>query len=137
MEIEIKRINDKFHFSGANEIDTVNIGASPVLGDTDNGFRPMQLMLVSLGSCMSIDVLNMLYKGRQEVEDYSVKVSAERTDDTPSIFKTILIEITVKGAVSEDRLAKAINLSRDKYCSVYKIMSQSAQIDIKYYLNEV
>tara|TARA_Y100000782_G_C10181544_1_gene264296 strand:- start:81 stop:491 length:411 start_codon:yes stop_codon:yes gene_type:complete len=136
MEIAINRTNDKFHFEASNGGATLPIGASPVLGDTEYGFRPMELMLVSLGSCMSIDVLNLLYKQRQQVEDYDVKVSATRKGE-PSIFENILVEIFVKGQVEEKRLEKAIAQSRDKYCSAYKVLNATATIDIKYYLNEV
>ena len=136
MDIEVARINDKFQFKAGNGLAEIPIGAAPSMGDIEHGFRPMQLMLTALASCMSIDVLNILYKKRQTVDDYRVKVSATRTEGIPSIFKVITVEVHVKGEVKSTDFTKAIEMSRDTYCSVYKILKETATIEIKPILNE-
>lgn len=136
MEISIKRKNSKFQFEATNtEKASVLIAAGQKLDSEAEGLRPMQLLLVSLGTCMAIDVLNLLYKQRQNVEDFRIKVSGKRRDAIPSIFKSILIELYVDGKVKKEKLEHAIHLSETKYCSVHHMLSPPAEVLTKYYLN--
>lgn len=135
MEIQIIQTNHQFQFEASNGRIAVPIVASPSLSETEAGFRPMELLLASLGSCLSIDVLNILKKQRQEVKSYKVNVSGKRRAEEPAIFEHILIELFVVGPVDTAKLETAIQLSKEKYCSVYKIVSQTAEIEIKYQLN--
>ena len=136
MEVSIKRTNNKFQLEASNsEADSILISAGTRLDDTAKGFRPMQLLLVSLSTCMAIDVLNLLYKQRQRVDDFSIQAVGARKDAIPATFETIQIEIYVEGEVKEEKLAHAIQLSEEKYCSVHHMVSPPAQIFTKYYLN--
>lgn len=135
MEIQLTKTDAKFEFTATNQQATLPICASPVLGAEQNGFRPMELLLVGLASCMSIDVLNILYKQRQIISKYEVKVSATRQDAEPSIFETITVSLYVWGEVEDSKLDKAIQLTTDKYCSVYNILKPTATIKTQYFLN--
>lgn len=132
MEITLKKNDPKFSFTAFNEDSEIKLCATPALEEGNTGFRPMQLMLVSLAGCMSIDVLSILYKQKQLVEDYEVKVSASRTDEIPAIFKEIEIHLHIVGDIPAEKIQRAISLSEEKYCSVHKIMGQSAKITTKF-----
>ena len=93
----------------------------------------MQLMLVGLGSCSAIDVIHLLRKMRQELQDIKVTVSAEREPDKiPSLFTTMHVHFELYGDLDEKKVAKAVNLSIDKYCSVAKLMEKTAAISGDY-----
>lgn len=135
MNISLKKTDKKFAFKGSNGESEFDICASPKLEVGNSGFRPMELLLVSLGGCMSIDVLSILDKQKQVVDNYEVELTAEREDAIPAIFKTIHMHIIIDGEIAEKKLQRAIDLGVEKYCSVYKILSPTADIQIKYSLN--
>ena len=79
MQIEIERVNNKVHLEAKNEQGiVVQMDGSPDIGGEDLGARPMQLVLMALGGCTSMDMLSMLKKMREEVKSYKVTVNAER-----------------------------------------------------------
>jgi len=137
MEISITKTDKNFAFLATSEGEAtpINICASDALEKGNIGYRPMQTLLMSLASCMSIDILMILEKQRQSVTDYRVDVKADRTDDTPSIFASINFHVYISGDIKEDKLKKAIDLSRDKYCSVYHMMRQDVPFIISYTIN--
>ena len=136
MKIEINRVNDAMHMEAVNDTgNVVSMDGSPDIGGVNAGARPMQLLLMGLGGCSSIDVLSILNKQKQQVDQYNVVVTATKVDDIPSIFEEIHIQFNVSGEVTEDKLERAINLSVEKYCSVVKILEQSAKITTSYILN--
>lgn len=135
MEVNIKRTDQSFGFEAENGKVAVPIGASEVLvPDSGDNWRPMELLLASLGSCMSIDILNILYKQKQKVDNYSVKLKGARQDHAPNAFEEVSLEIELSGALDESKVQRAIALSRDKYCSVYHSLSSSLEVTIKYKL---
>ncbi len=135
MEIELTRNKAQFEFTATNNQAQLPICASPVLGATQNGFRPMELLLVGLASCLSIDVLTILYKQKQDINKYQVKVKATRKEAEPPIFETITVSLYVWGKVSDLKLNKALELTKEKYCSVYHILKPTAQIQTQYFIN--
>lgn len=135
MEIRLKKTEEKFEFRADNGVSTIPIISIPDHSNDLEGFRPMEMLLASLAGCMSIDVLSILYKQKQSVDTYQVKVSAERVVVQPSIFSKINLEIFLTGEIEEGKLKRAIDLSIEKYCSVYKILNQSAEITCNYFLN--
>jgi uncharacterized OsmC-like protein len=130
MKISLKRQNDAVHLLAQNEDGlTVNIDGSPNIGGEDKGVRPMQLLLMGLAGCSSMDVISILNKQKQEIIDYDVIVEADRdTDSTPSLFSHIRIEFIFTGNVDQKKAERAVKLSMDKYCSVTKIMEKTATI---------
>lgn len=136
MEISIKKTKKDFAFIADNDEVKILLCAGPQLEEGNTGFRPMQMILASLGGCMSIDVMMILKKQRQEVHSYEVKVIGDRVDGTPRVFKNITIEIHVKGKVKEEKLQQAIKLSEEKYCSVHHMLNKAVKIKTKYFLNE-
>ncbi|MBI1288729.1 MAG: OsmC family peroxiredoxin [Flavobacteriales bacterium] len=135
MKITLKRLNDNYHMQAQNEDgNTIQMDGSPAIGGENLGARPMQVLLMSLAGCTSIDVISILKKMKQEVADYHVEVDAEREADVvPSLFTNIHIKYILKGNnLEESKVRRAIELSADKYCSVSKILEPTAKITWSY-----
>lgn len=80
---------------------------------------PMELILMGVGGCSSIDVIRILKKSRQDVTDCKVEIKAERADSVPAVFTKIHLHFVVTGRnIKEPQVKRAIDLSADKYCSV-------------------
>lgn len=137
MNIQLTNYNKHLVFEAKNQT-----GYSLLVGQSNtetsvNAIRPMELMLVSLASCSSIDVVKILNKQRIFDFDYKVSIDAERkTDEVPSIFKEITITYSFEGDVSDAKIKKATSLALEKYCSVAKIIEQTAKINYKIILNQ-
>jgi len=96
-------------------------GRPPILidGDGNASISPPDALLAALGSCISVDVVDILAKRRTPVEDYSVEVVGERVDTTPRRFKHIALNISITGAgIERVHAERAIDLAVNKYCSV-------------------
>lgn len=127
MKVKIGRLNDELHFSAENpnglsiEMDAVKEGKKAP--------SPMEVVLMGLGGCSSVDVVEILKKQKQVVEGYEVLLDAKRrTDETPATFEEIHMHFVLKGDIAEKKVARAIELSVDKYCSVAKMLEKSATI---------
>ena len=138
MVVEINRVNDAFHFQSFGKTDVpINIDASPDIGGIDAGARPMELLLMSLGSCSAVDVILILKKQKQTIDDFKMSIMAERVENQiPSVFKLINVCFKLTGAIEENKLKRAIELSRDKYCSVSAMLHDTVDIKYTYELNK-
>ncbi|HUM51660.1 MAG TPA: OsmC family protein [Chitinophagales bacterium] len=133
MKIEIERVNDKVHLEAKNEQGVVvQMDGSPDIGGEDLGARPMQLVLMALGGCTSMDMLSILKKMREEVKSYKVTINAERATEHPMVFTKIHIHYVLEGNLKKENVKKAINLSMDKYCSVTHMLNSTATITHSY-----
>ena len=112
--------------------DNVNfIGTSPsgheVILDAEKqkGASPMELVLLGLGGCASYDVVTILQKARQDVQGVRCELSAKRADTVPAVYTDIHLHFVVTGnAVKEKQVAKAVELSAEKYCSASRMLEQ-------------
>lgn len=97
---------------------TLVLDGAPEQGGNNAGIRPMEAMLVGLGGCSAFDVVTMLRKGRQDITDCVVELSGQRADSIPSVFTDVTMKYIVTGhQVDTNRVARAIELSFEKYCS--------------------
>jgi putative redox protein len=130
IRIELNRLNDAFHFAAANENgNTVHIDASPDIGGTNQGMRPMQMLLAAMGGCSAIDIITILKKQKQDLKDLKITVTGEREKNAvPSLFETVHAHYRFYGNVDKDKAERAIFLSVEKYCSVSKTLEKSAKI---------
>jgi putative redox protein len=95
----------------------------------DSAPTPMELLLLALGSCTGVDVISILHKKRQKVNDYKIEVSGQRRDEHPRSYKRIEVHHIVTGrSISERSLEQAIRLSEEKYCSVAATLRPTAEI---------
>ena len=138
MKITLQRVNQAVRFEGVNSAgNTVIVEGSPEIGGEGQGMRPMDLLLVSLASCSSMDVVSILKKMRQPLEDLRVEVEGQRaTDQVPAVFTKIHLRFVLKGDLRPDRVEEAIRLSVDKYCSVGRMLDKTAEITYEWTMND-
>ena len=90
---------------------------------------PMEMVLMSVGACSSVDVVSMLKKSRQQVQGVKVELSSERREEAPRYFTKIHLHFVATGTdISEKHLARAVSLSAEKYCSVALMLEQGVEI---------
>lgn len=113
------------------------LGASAAVGGNEDGFRPMELMALSLAGCTAMDVISILEKKRQQISDYEVKVEAPRAEEHPKVFTAARIEYHVTGVeVSEQALVRSIELSATQYCPAQGMLGELIPIQLAYYIYE-
>jgi putative redox protein len=96
----------------------VTLDGAPESGGQDAGPRPMELVLMGLGGCSSYDVVEILRKGREDVQSCVAELEAERAPEPPRVFTKIHLHFVVSGRnLSDARVARAVSLSAEKYCS--------------------
>lgn len=99
-------------------------------GGREMGIRPMEMLLLGMGGCSSVDVILILKKSRQAVTDCVAEIVAERADTVPSLFTRIHIHFVITGKhLKEAHVERAVSLSAEKYCSA-AIMLQNGGVDI-------
>jgi putative redox protein len=115
----------------------VPLGSYPEVGGDDDGFRPMELMALSLAGCTAMDVISILTKKRQQVSDYKVRVETERSDKHPKSFTRASIEYHVAGNnIQESALTRAMELSADTYCPAHAMLGKIIPLETKYFIYE-
>ena len=88
------------------------------VGGQNQGARPMELLLLGTGGCALFDVVSMLKKSRQPLRAARVELQAERVDAIPAVFESINLHFVIAGeGVRENQVARAVQLSAEKYCS--------------------
>ncbi|NRP14221.1 hypothetical protein XMM379_000378 [Aliiroseovarius sp. xm-m-379] len=115
-------------------VGTSGTGHNIVLGTSHGeggtpGPSPMELLLIGTAGCSAYDVVSILEKSRQKIEDVQVEVDAERAETDPKVFTKIHLHFVVKGrGVGADKVERAISLSVDKYCSASAMMAATADV---------
>jgi putative redox protein len=134
MEINLIRKSGKFNFEAENETGfKVELDAKPAIGGEGKGFRPMEMLLVGLGGCSGIDMVNVLSKQKEPLDDVKIKINATRKDEEmPPIFDVINIHFNLYGALNIQKVERALALTFDKYCSVSNILGRSATLNFTY-----
>lgn len=93
------------------------------------GPSPMELLLIGTGGCSAIDVVHILEKGREAVEDCVVELDSDRAETDPKVFTRIHMHFIVKGrGLSHDKVKRAVQLSAEKYCSASIMMGKTAKV---------
>jgi putative redox protein len=108
-------------------------GPGPVLdSDGEVGISPVQALALALGSCMAVDVVMILKKGRHDLQGLRVTVVGHRADGPPAYVTAYSITYEVTGSVPDAAIQRAIALSRDTYCSVWHSLRRDASLDVTY-----
>lgn len=125
MQVTIKWI-DKVAFVGQS-----GSGHSVIMdgvadhGGRNLGIRPMEMLLLGLGGCASVDIISILKKGRQPLAECVAEIQAQRSDQIPAVFTHIHIHFKVTGeGLKESLVARAVHLSAEKYCSASIMLTQ-------------
>jgi putative redox protein len=107
----------------------VTLDAAEHGGGHDEGFRPMELLLVGLAGCTGMDVISILRKKRQDVTAYEVNVTGIRAEEHPMVFVEITVEHIVTGhQIQPEAVARAIQLSEGRYCGAGAMLGKVAHL---------
>ena len=133
MKASIKRIAAMSLAGKADSNHWVSMDASRDIGGEDAGARPLELLLLGLGGCTSMDVLSILEKKRIHLDDYECHLEAERAEEHPKVFTRIQIRFVFYGdAIPADAVERAIQLSEEKYCSASAMFRKTAEVSVTY-----
>lgn len=136
MKVELKRVNDAVHFEASAPSSTVkvHIDGSPDIGGQGLGVRPMEMVLMALASCSSLDLVSILKKQKQDLQDFSVSVEGQRREEIPTIFTKIHMTFNLKGTIDPAKADRAAELAVKKYCSVHDMLVAGG-VEITYSLS--
>jgi len=125
-------------FEGKSEFGhTVRTDSARRVGGEESGPMPTELVLFGIAGCTGVDVVRIMEKARQPLESLSIVVQADQNDEYPKPFHTVRIHFKAKGkGISEKRLAKAIELSEEKYCVVSQTIARPAKVSTSYEIVE-
>ncbi len=138
MKAVVKQVEGLALAGRADSNHWVMLDSGQAVGGSEAAAKPMELVLIALGGCSSMDVLSILKKMREDVRDYRVELDAERATDHPSVFTKIHMRYHVYGrAVKEESVRKAIELSMNKYCSVSAMLKHSVEMSWDFEIHEI
>lgn len=109
----------------------------PEVGGANVAPRPMELLLAGTGGCTAYDVVLILRRGRHDVRGCQVQLKAERAETDPKVFTRIHMHFVVQGhGIPEAAVARAIELSHEKYCSASIMLGKTAEITTSFEIVE-
>lgn len=108
----------------------VSIDGPPALGGQNTGSRPMELLLMSVGGCSSMDVMTILKKARQDLTDCRIEVEGQRDENAqPKAFTDIHLQFILTGRdLNEKHVSRAVALAVEKYCSAIASLAPSVKV---------
>jgi putative redox protein len=133
MDIIVNWISNN-HFQGTNESGiSINLDASKDHGGEGKGPSPMELIIMGVGGCTGMDVIDLLKKMRQAITGLTIHIRVDRADDHPKVFTKMFFEYNIYGnQIDTKSVERAIQLSREKYCSGIAMMQKTAEIEFKW-----
>ena len=129
MRARVKLVDGMMFVGESGSGHAVVMDGAPEYGGRNLGIRPMEMLLIGLGGCTAFDVVQILRKGREQVSDCEVEVTAERAELDPKVFTKIHLEYRVAGKdLAPAKVERAIQLSKEKYCSASIMLGAVAEI---------
>jgi putative redox protein len=129
MKARVKWVENVTFVAESSSGHAVVLDGAPEAGGRNLGMRPMELLLLGLGSCTAFDVVHILRRGRDPVSDCVVEVVAERAPTDPKVFTKIHLHYVVTGrGLAEAKVERAVKLSAEKYCSASIMLAKAAEI---------
>lgn len=101
-------------------------------GGEQKGVSPMEMLLMAIAGCTGMDIVSILEKKRQKMQDFKINVRGVRAPEPPRVWTHMEVEYLVWGDVEPEALGQAIKLSEEKYCSVGVMLGKSAEISHTY-----
>ena len=133
MKARIKWVEEMTFVGESGSGHSVVMDGAPGSGGRDLGVRPMEMLLLGLGGCTAFDVVMILKKARQPVTDCVVEIEAARAETEPKVFTQIHVHFVVTGhGLTDKRVARAVALSAEKYCSASIMLGKTAVITHDY-----
>lgn len=137
MQARIKWVQDATFLGESGSGHAVVMDGPPDHGGRNLGVRPMEMLLLGMGGCTAFDVVSILRKSRQPITDCVAELAAERAAEDPKVFTRIHVHFIVSGRGLDDRrVARAVSLSADKYCSASIMLGKTAEITHDYEIRE-
>jgi putative redox protein len=135
MELTVKWA-ENMAFSGVTASGhEIRMDAAEEIGGQNSGARPMELVLNAIAGCTGIDIISILKKMRLDPTSFQMDVKGERAENPPKVFTNVHIHYALEGELPEDKVIRAIKLSKDKYCSVSH--SLNANFMVSYSINGI
>ncbi|MBC7982869.1 MAG: OsmC family protein [Candidatus Obscuribacterales bacterium] len=136
MQARIKWVQDVMFVGESGSGHAVVMDGSPDAGGRNLGCRPMEMLLLGLGGCSAFDVVTILKRGREQIKDCIVEITAERAATDPRVFTNIHLVYKLSGEnLDTQKIERAINLSAEKYCSASAMLGATAKITHTYELS--
>jgi putative redox protein len=133
MKARVKWVEDRTFVGESGSGPKLVLGTAFGPEGSTPGPSPMELVLIGTGGCSAYDVIHILEKGREPVEDCYVEMEAERAETEPKVFTRIHMHFVVKGrGLSAAKVERAISLSIEKYCSASAMLAKTATITHDY-----
>lgn len=134
MKVTVQKLEKEQHMEAANEEGgKIRMDGETQIGGLEGGFSPMQLLLAGIGGCSAIDIIGILEKQRQDLQNMRVEVDGDKQKvDTYSEFKSINLHFIFEGDLEPQKVERAIDLSLNKYCSVSKALEKGSKITHSY-----
>lgn len=129
MKVRVKWVEDVCFMGESESSHAVIMDGSPEIGGRNLGMRPMEMLLVAMGGCSSVDVVTILQKSRQAITNCVAEITAERADEIPKVFTKIHAHFVVTGKnLNLVQVGRAVDLSAEKYCSASIMLGKSAEM---------
>ncbi len=129
MKARVKWIEGVAFMGESGSGHAIVLDGAPESGGRNLGVRPMEALLIGLGACSAFDVVAILNKGRQPFAACEVGLEAERRETAPKVFTKIHLHFVVTGAgLDPNKVARAVRLSVEKYCSASAMLGATAEI---------
>jgi len=138
MKARIKWVEDAMFVGESGSGHCVVMDGPPEAGGRGLGVRPMEMLLLGMGGCTAFDVVLILRKSRQDVEDCEVEIEAERAADNPKVFTSIHVHFIISGRnLKPAQVERAVTLSAEKYCSASIMLSKAVPITHDFEIREL
>ncbi len=129
MKARIKWVEGRTFVGESGTGHKIVLGTATESGGPTPGPSPMELVLIGTGGCSAYDVVHILEKGREKVDDCVVEMDAERAGTEPKVFTRIHMHYIVKGRnLAANKVERAVQLSVEKYCSASAMIAKTATI---------
>lgn len=126
MQARVNWVEDVMFVAESGSGHAIVLDGAPEGGGRNLGMRPMELVALGVAGCSSYDVVSILRKARQKISHCEARVSAERADAVPAVFESIHLHFRLAGEnLNEAQVARAIELSAEKYCSASIMLKQA------------
>lgn len=134
MNITLNRKNKAVHFEAVNQAgSTIQIDGPESIGGEGKGMRPMEILLTSIAGCSSFDLVEILKKQKEPLEDVKISIQGERRPEGDvKPFTKIELLFTLTGNLNEKKVARAVELSVEKYCSVAASLDPNIELIHRY-----
>ena len=129
MKARIKWIENVAFLGETESGHALVMDGSPDAGGQNLGPRPMETVLIGTGACSAYDVVHILKKGREQITNCEVELTAERALTDPKVFTSIHFHYIVTGTdLNPSKVERAIKLSAEVYCSASAMLAKTAQV---------